>query len=159
MSLTKIITIFILILVLFAGYVAYQFTSSTDKHPTQSTSKSKITINGHTFHVELAKTPADQQRGLSNRKSLAEDNGMLFLFTKSDLYPFWMKEMKFALDMIYLEGDKIVYIAADVPPPAKSEDTPAIIHPDAKADKVLEINAGLSKKYDIKKGDSVKIEL
>lgn len=158
MSLTKIVTLFILILILFAGFIAYQFTTQKQQTTTQQPS-AKATINGHSFTLEVVKKQADQQRGLSGRSSLNADHGMLFVFNKSDYYPFWMKDMKFALDIIYIEGDKVVFIAPNVPPPTDAASTPTTIHPDTKADKVLEINAGLSQKYDIKKGDSVKIEL
>ena len=161
MSLTKIVTLFILILVLFAGFIAYQFTTANGKKITQqpASTSAKVTVNGQSFKLDVVKTQADQQRGLSGRNSLDTDRGMLFVFNKSDYYPFWMKDMKFAIDIIYIEGDKIVYIAPNVPPPADDTSTPATIHPDVKADKVLEINAGLAQKYTIKKGDSVKIEL
>ena len=46
-------------------------------------------------------------QGLSERQSLAEDKGMLFLFEKPDHYAFWMKGMEFPLDIIFINGDKI----------------------------------------------------
>ena len=44
-------------------------------------------------------------KGLSGRDNLADDEGMFFVFEKSDIYPFWMKDMKFAIDIIWIMED------------------------------------------------------
>ena len=67
-----------------------------------------------------------------------------------------MKNMKFAIDIIYINNDTVVSFIQKAPPAGT---TPSIYKPDSPADKVLEINAGLVKKYNIKTGDKVKIEL
>lgn len=111
------------------------------------------TIKNKTFKLLVARSEEDKQIGLSKHESLPEDSGMIFLFDKPSLYSFWMKDMKFAIDIIYIRGDRIVTIYENQKP--TKDGTPPILTPSEPADKVLEINAGLSKKYNIKKGDKV----
>ena len=146
----KVIIIFVIILLIFGGVIFYQFAT----HPAP---KSKVTINTHTFAVKTASSAAQQQQGLSGVKSMPQDQGMIFIFDQAAKYPFWMKEMKFPLDIIFIRDNKIVQIFQNVPAPKDSKTQLPIYQPVAPADRVLEINAGLSKKYDFKKNDEVKI--
>jgi uncharacterized protein len=153
MSLNKIIIGFIVVLLLFSAFVVFQI----DRNPTPP---SKVTIDNHTFSVELAKTIAEQQQGLSGRNSLPQDQGMLFVFKNADRYPFWMKGMKFSLDMIFIKDDKIVTIYRNVPVPSDPKATNLPVYaPTQPANYVLELNAGQSKTYDIQNGDDVKVVL
>lgn len=147
MTLNKIIIGFIIILLLFSGFILLQINASAPK--------SKITIDKHTFMVELETTPQQQQQGLSGRASLAQNRGMLFVFKTPDRYPFWMKDMKFPLDMIFINNNKIVDIIQNIPAPKKGETNLPIYTPSAPDNQTLEINAGLAKKYGFKKGDTV----
>src|SRR5690349_12394377 len=63
----------------------------------------RITIDNATFSVVVAKTPEEREKGLSGRDSLAQNSGMLFVFDHPDTYTFWMKGMKFPLDMIFIK--------------------------------------------------------
>lgn len=100
--------------------------------------------------VELAIEEESQARGLSGRESLAEDEGMLFVFAKPDKYFFWMKDMKFAIDMIWLDKyGKIIYIKRDARPETYPETFG--IAEDAKF--VLEVASGFSDKHKLKVGD------
>ncbi len=159
-SLNKIIAIFGIVLVIFAFFVIYQFNKTADKASSNGplTVASKVAINNHTFHVATAKSQEEQQTGLSGRSSLPQDQGMLFLFEKSDYHNFWMKNMQFPIDILYIKDNKIISII-DSAEPAPDNSNPQIYQPEAPANRVLEINAGLSKKYNIKKGDSVEIDL
>lgn len=121
------------------------------QHPT-------ATINKHAFSLIVAKEAKDVEIGLSNKTSLPQDQGMLFVFTKEDIYPFWMRDMKFPLDIIFIKDDKIVTIVQDAQPPAQPLDNVPLYKPSSPVNKVLEINAGLSKKYDIKEGDVVQFK-
>ncbi len=167
MSINKLIIIFGIILVIFAGVVFFQFSSKTTKktpakHVTTSTTTTNaantVTINNHTFKIETAKSSKEQQAGLSGRNSLPADHGMLFVFDKTDYYNFWMKNMKFPLDIIFIKDDKIISIEKNATPPS-GESNPPIIKSGGDVNKVLEINAGLSDKYNIKKGDNLEINL
>ncbi len=114
-----------------------------------------VTIDNATFSVMVAKTEADREKGLSGRNSMPQTEGMIFLFDKPDNYSFWMKDMKFPLDMIFINKDKIVDIFPSVPIKNQTD----METPREKADSVLEINAGLVKKYNFKIGDLVKTSL
>jgi uncharacterized membrane protein (UPF0127 family) len=118
-----------------------------------------ITINNKTFVVDVAKTDSEREKGLAIYKSLPENKGMIFIFSKSGNYPFWMKDMKFPIDIIYIKDNKIVDIFENVLPPKSSNDQLEVVSPKETADKVLEINANLSKKYNFKKGDLVNINI
>lgn len=68
-----------------------------------------------------------------------------------------MKEMRFPIDIIYIKGGIVTTVIKNAQIPDESNNLP-IYQPTEKSDKVLEINSGLSEKYNIKKGSSVKIE-
>ncbi|SRR5581483_2072325 len=111
-----------------------------------------IKIDGHTFSLILAKDEKDKQIGLSKYSKIDQDKGMLFIFDKADFYPFWMKDMKFPIDIIFINGNKIVTIYAEVP---TSNGNLILYTPTEPADRVLEVKAQTSTKYNFKVGDSV----
>ncbi len=121
-------------------------------------SASTVTIGDHNFKVTVAASREEREIGLSKTKSLSQDQGMIFLFEKPDYHSFWMKNMKFPIDIIYINKDTIVTIKNNVKPPKDNKESPIIHTPTALADKVLEIQAGLSEKYNFKNGDRVKYE-
>lgn len=118
----------------------------------------QVLVNGETFTVTLAKTEKDRQIGLSKTEKINDDQGMLFVFDSPDYYPFWMKEMKFPIDIIYINGDKITTVIDNAKPPTNADGNLEVYEPAEKSDKVLELKAGTAKKHNIKKGTSVKIE-
>lgn len=107
-------------------------------------------IRDHKFSLLTAKSNKDKQIGLSKHKKLEDNKGMIFVFDKPGLYPFWMKDMKFPIDIIYINQNKIVTIYKNLP-----KDNLRIYSPTQSADKVLEINANLSKKYGFNVDDTV----
>ena len=115
-------------------------------------------INGHTFNLLIASSRKEKEIGLSEKKSLPENQGMIFPFGKLDYYSFWMKDMKISIDIIYIDNDTIVTILSNIKPPANPTDNLTIYNSTSPADKVLEINSGLSEKYNFKKGDKIKYE-
>jgi len=105
------------------------------------------------FNVELADTPKLRTQGLSGRKQLNQNSGLLFLFEKSAIYSFWMKDMNFPLDIIWINEDNlVVHIEKNLKP----ETFPNIFSPKSEALFVLEVNAGLVDQYKIKLGSKVK---
>lgn len=111
--------------------------------------RERLTIGQTVFSVEVAQTAAKRERGLSGRLNMAANQGMLFIFDNPGQHTFWMKNMRFPLDFIWIRGGKVVEITENVFPPR-------IIIPEVKVDQVLEINAGTVQKYDIKVGDVVR---
>lgn len=125
--------------------------------PSQPTVKlASLSINGHIIKVEVAATAAEQVQGLSNRISLAPQTGMLFTYPTEQVVVFWMKDMQFPLDIIWIKDDQIVDILKDVPAnqtkPLPTYPSPGLI------DSVLEVNAGTAELYDIKPGDKITIQ-
>lgn len=118
----------------------------------------KVSVNNKAFNVSVARTDEDRQIGLSKKNKLDENQGMFFIFDVPNYYSFWMKEMKFPIDIIYINGNKVITVIENAKPPSSSSSDLTLYKPDEKSDKVLEINAGLSKKYNIKKGTIIKTE-
>lgn len=115
------------------------------------------TIDGHTFFIETAVTEKEQQVGLAKYSSLAQNNAMYFPFDHPGFFAFWMKDMHFPIDILFLKDKKIVTIFDTVPNPTKDQINLPTYQPSVPANGVLEINAGLSKKYGFHTGDSVEI--
>lgn len=109
--------------------------------------------------AELARTPKEQTLGLSGRGSLAKDTGMFFLFDKPSYYSFWMRNVKFPLDIIFILNDKVVAVYENLPPAAAADANPPLYGSDVVANRVLEINAGEASKKNITVGDNVITEL
>jgi len=110
-----------------------------------------INIRGHIFKVRVAKNYFTQTKGLSGLKSLKDNEGMLFVFSSPQKRTFWMKDMNFDLDIIFIRNNEIVEIATLNKP---SNSIPSYSS-QKEADKVLEINAGLCEKLNIKAGDKI----
>lgn len=136
---------------------------STNSQP-QNSDKQILIVDeaGNTktiVRIELAETPDKRAKGLGGRTSLASDSGMLFVFNKPSKYQFWMKEMKIPLDFIWIKGDQVVDILANVPPPQpnQSDQTLPIYAPVTDVDRVLEVNSGFVASNSIKVGDKLKL--
>jgi uncharacterized membrane protein (UPF0127 family) len=87
------------------------------------------------------------------RNKLLQNRGMLFVFEEEKIHTFWMKNMRFPLDIIWIDSDKkIVEIYKDAQPCKETCDS---IIPKSRAKFVLEVNAGFVEKYKIKAGDKL----
>ncbi len=106
------------------------------------------------FTVELARTAAEQELGLMNRTGMDEKKGMLFLFPKSDIYAFRMKNTFIPLDMVRIDDQYRVVSVVTAQP--CTEDPCAVYKPEIWAKYVLEINAGIAAKYKIAEGTMMK---
>jgi uncharacterized membrane protein (UPF0127 family) len=109
-----------------------------------------------TLTVELARTPEEQIRGLSGRRSLKPGRGMLFVYDRPHPVSIWMKDMRFPLDIIWIRAGRIVAIQKHAPP--LTPDGPERIYT-ATADLVLEVPGGFADRQKIRVGDSVRASL
>lgn len=126
---------------------------STQDTPTLSI---KSGDSEHRFFIEIADTPLTRSQGLSGRSSLNENEGMLFLFEAPETYSFWMKDMLFPIDIVWIRGERIVGFSEHAQPePGKSLTALTMYWPPEPVDTVLEINAGLIEKYNIRIGDRI----
>jgi uncharacterized membrane protein (UPF0127 family) len=115
-------------------------------------------VGAASFEVEPAITSAQHTQGLSGRPTLPTDTGMLFIFEQESKLTFWMIDMRFALDMVWIgAGCTVVDITFNAPPP-EADQTPDQLPrfaPGVPAQYVLEINAGEADSAGIKPGDPV----
>ena len=114
------------------------------------------TIATETIQLEVAQTPKQQAIGLMFRESLADDRGMFFPFESERVAQFWMKNVSIPLDMVFLKGDRVVDIAANVPP-CRSETCP-VYGPEVTVNGVLELRGGKAAELGIDSGDRIKIK-
>lgn len=112
------------------------------------------------IYAEIADTPASREQGLSGRSKLNEDEGMLFVFDVPGKYGFWMKDMNFPIDMIWVSEDgTVVHVEREISPSTYFDFNPPqtfVNTPDAKY--VLEMASGASEKYGLYLGTKVGIE-
>lgn len=135
------VALIIIILAVSAGYFVFQQRSSN-----------RISIHGVVINVDLATTPAEQEKGLSGKDSMAKDHGMLFVFQSEDYWSFWMIEMKFPLDMIWFNSSRqAVFFEENLPPCGPT--VCQVFTPQVRAMYVLEVNAGFIATHQISLGD------
>ncbi len=113
-----------------------------------------LVVGAHSFAVEVADTFPLRAQGLSGRENLEENHGMLFLFNTAGNHPFWMKDMKFALDFVWINGNKVVGTKENVSPKGSMLSLP-IYYPPEEVDMVLELAAGTVARLGVKVGDGV----
>ncbi len=115
---------------------------------------SSVTVNHKKIFVEIAITDEEKVRGLSNKSSMPVDHGMLFIMGEPAHHSFWMKDMRFPLDFIWISEKTVVDLTENVPNP-KGTEPPVKVQPRIPADKLLEVNAGGIQEYGIKIGDTI----
>ena len=112
-----------------------------------------VEIRGRRVAAELAETPAEQSLGLGERDSLAWDRGMLFVYDTPARYRFWMKGMRFSIDIVWIAGDRIVHVDSHVP--FERGGNGPILQPPYPVDAVLEVPAGYATVNRWRVGDRV----
>lgn len=107
----------------------------------------------HAISVEIARTDAERAKGLMNRRELAPDAGMLFLFDETAPHAFWMKNTLISLDMIFIAEDgRVVGVVARATPGDLSARSAG------PSRYVLEVNGGWAEAHVVKPGDRVRFE-
>jgi uncharacterized membrane protein (UPF0127 family) len=115
-----------------------------------------VEIRDQRVAVELAESPADQALGLGQRDALPWDSGMLFLYERPAFYAFWMKGMRFSIDIVWIFKGRIVGIEPNIPF-EKGGNGPTV-RPSSLVDAVLEVPAGYSAARGWRIGDRVEVE-
>lgn len=115
-----------------------------------------VILKGKAVEVEIADSPSEWSLGLSHRQDIDDHSGMLFLFPKKDLHAFWMKDMNFDIDLIWISGQKIVGMEKNMPVSTSTEDSvlPRYLAPEP-IDKVLEVKAGTIDNLQLKLEDQI----
>jgi len=131
------------------------FSLNSEKYTLSQLLKKEVTLRiGDTkIIVEVADTKESLIQGLSGRKSLEENSGMYFVLGEKKIATFWMRDMTFPLDIIWIEDGKIVEINENAPVPTNDitptyTSTQPVTH-------VLEVNAGFASKHNIELGSTV----
>ena len=156
-----LIQFFLLIALITAAIVIYQKGNAVEiPFIPQLPKMITLQINDSIIRAEVAETSSQRSKGLGGREQMASDSGMLFVFEKSDKHAFWMKELKFPLDFIWIKDDLVADVLENIPQPAQNEpDSSLQIYSSKSAvNKVLEVNAGTVKRLNIKSGDRVLVK-
>lgn len=126
-------------------------------HPSEKLAT--VYLGPERFELEIASSPEAVSRGLGYRDRIPANGGMLFLFDRPDRHTFWMKGMRFPIDIIWLRGDTIVFIQADAPPPSPGRPDEALSRyvPSEPADRVIELRAGTVRSLGLQPGQRARI--
>lgn len=132
-----------------------EISGTPDSDQTLGLNEKMIAVNGQKLAVEIADEPQEQSQGLSDRTSLDKDKGMLFIFPQPLIPAFWMKNMHFSLDMLWINAEgKIIGITKNISP----DTYPNTFQPPSPVKYVLEVNAGWSDKNNIEIGNAMIIQ-
>jgi uncharacterized protein len=113
-----------------------------------------VRVSGATVQAEVAADAKARERGLSGRRGLAEDRGMLFVYPDHGARTYWMKGMRFPIDIIWIDRGQVQGVERSVPVPRGSL---PLYASDGPADHVLEVPAGWARRHGTKRGDRVSI--
>lgn len=145
----KRLAIYISLILLIIFIYLFRFTAFLKKDP-------YLKINGQLIKVEIASGDQSRTKGLSDRLKLDPDTGMLFIFPVKNFYSFWMKDMRFPLDLIWISEDTVAEFIENAPPEGSN---PQKIYIAPKpVNKVLEVNAGTVQKLNIQIGDKIEFK-
>jgi len=144
----NIIQLTVFLLLLGVGFFAFRSLMHTSQAEIVFTNKQTIT-------AEVVKTDEAREKGLSNRSNLGVDKGMLFEFEQPGLHVFWMKDMNFPIDLIWIDGNKVIGFEQNMQPerPVMTRYSPKV-----QVNRVLELSAGLVQAWGLKEGDLLDIK-
>lgn len=105
--------------------------------------------------VEIVETPEELEKGLMGRKSLPENGGMLFIFEREGVYPFWMKDTYIPLSIAFIDRNYRIIHIEDMEP----LDTISLHLSISPIRYALEVNRSWFKRHGIKKGDPISLPI
>ena len=121
--------------------------------------QAKVTVNGMVLVADISATNEQRTKGLSVKDALAENEAMLFVFDNEAEHTFWMQNMKFPIDIIWIDADKTVVHIEHSLQPCRSDLLCPTYKPVDDSLYVLETIGGFAEKHDIAKGTRVEFEL
>lgn len=149
MNRTNLIAVIIIIL----GISAYFYFQHVKKNTIFESAT--FTIKHKKYNLDIARSATQLAVGLSNRKSICDKCGMIFIFNYDGVLPFWMKNTLIPLDMIWIDKDQEIVsiqtanIEEDIENPLK------VYTNDVPARYVIELKAGMAKELDLRIGDKI----
>lgn len=119
--------------------------------------KNLLKVGNAFLKIETADSPEERSQGLSDRKSLCSDCGLLFIFDQPGFYPFWMRRMNFDIDILWVRDGEVAEITyeAKAPPKEEFESPKTFYQSKVPVEMVLEVNSGWVKENGIKIGDRI----
>ena len=140
--------------VLIAALIYVDLPGFPEDQNSTDVASSTVQLKGLTIRVTVADTPEEREQGLSGWTGLSEDEGMLFVFEKDGEPAFWMKDMKFAIDILWISSEGVVVdMRQDVSP----ETYPTAFAPRSEARYVLELPAGYTEVHQVRLEDIVRL--
>lgn len=144
-----------LLILLLGIFFTFSWFLSYNSLQEQRITKDFIVIDNDLIRVELADDHSERVRGLSGKSELKHGHGLLFVFDRPDFHGIWMKDMNFAIDILWFdESQTLVDIEENVSP----NTYPMVFEPEIESLYVLELNAGSAERYNIKEGDQFSFE-
>lgn len=129
-------------------------TTPTGSYTSQNSTSPSVTVGNTLIPVEVAREYAAIQKGLSGRPYLDQNSGMLFVFPKASIYSFWMPDMNFPIDILWINNGRVVDTDENMTN-IFDPTNPRYYRPSSPAQFVLEINAGFIRRNNIRIGDPV----
>jgi uncharacterized protein len=114
-----------------------------------------VRVGDETVQAEVVSEAAEREQGLAGRASLAEDRGMLFVYPDRAERNYWMKGMRFPIDIVWIDQGRVTGVERDVPVPVDGRFP--IYSSRAPADRVLEVRAGWAARHGVEPGDRVTV--
>lgn len=146
------IALLLSVAILFILGIYYYKTSRLPADASNVLATKKLTTRNTTIEVEVADTLISRKHGLSGKNGLSDNQGMLFVYDMPGFYSFWMKDMNFPIDIIWIDETKtIIGVNKNVSP----DTFPETFQPPSLAKYILEVNAGWPDKNLIQIGDLV----
>jgi len=144
-KLTIIISLILILLLALAGYFFTNFYSIHGNFIVH------MRVENYPIRSEIVDDQSKREIGLGGRSGLCASCGMLFLFEGESKYAFWMKGMKFPIDILWLDDEKVLYMVENVPYSEQNR----TYAPDKPARMVLELPAGTCEREGIREGSKV----
>lgn len=142
--------VFIAIVLIIGGFVVFVIGSSPLVRDTHELTR--VSVAGTTIFAQVADTPELRARGLSGTKELKKGQGMLFLFSKDGDYSIWMKDMTYAIDILWIsENGMILHTKKNVTP----KTYPKIFKSPIPSRSILELPAGFVDDHNVEVGERV----
>jgi hypothetical protein len=118
-----------------------------------------VSFSEVTVTATIPLTAELQAQGLGSRPGLGDRDGMLWLYNQPDFYSFWMKNMMFPLDFIWINGNEVIDVTPNVKPPTSTNESElSVYRPKRPASAILEVAAGFADHFHIQAGDMVTID-
>ena len=135
------------------------FLKEIENAPKDRYLQSNVSVDGFNMTADLALTSEQREKGLSVKDKLRENEAMLFVFEESAKHSFWMKDMKFPIDIMWLDSDgKVVHVEKRLEP-CISVFTCTSYSPSRDSQFVLETVAGFTQRHNVSVGTDIDFEL